>query len=174
MQMEHRSNSRTTASINLLIYKLGAPVALGVTRDISSVGMFMQTSYVSAGQDPVLEFELLYSRKGPGGRQRYRALITKQRDDGLVLEFDEECAHDARKLAAMVEWVAYAHEKTHAHGKIYVNEKNRNGKNRNGKTGNREAVQGAAEHEESGLRATPNRIVTIPAVVSTLFDKAQS
>jgi hypothetical protein len=167
--MENRSNSRTTASINLLIYKFGVPVALGVTRDISSVGMFMQTSYVNAGQDPVLEFELLYSRKGPGGRQRYRALITEQRDDGLVLEFDEVCAHDARKLAAMVEWVAYAHEKTHAHEKIYVNERNRNGK-----TGNGEAIQGETEHEASHHRATSNRIVTIPAVVSTLFDKAQS
>lgn len=110
VEMEHRRDSRTNASINLLIYNSGLPIAIGITRDISTGGMFVQTNYGDVGPGSILEFDLLYSRKTPNTRTRYRAVITEQRNDGLALQFDATSNHDARKLAAMVEWVAHAHE----------------------------------------------------------------
>lgn len=133
--MENRSYFRTYASINLLIYKSGLPVAIGITRDISNAGLFVQTSYVDVDPSQVLEFELLYSRKSVAAHKRYRAVFHALRSDGLVLKFDETCDHDARKLAAMVEWVAHAHEK------------NRNEINL---------------QRTSGQRISPNRLVRIP------------
>lgn len=133
--MENRSDFRTYASINLLIYKSGFPVAIGITRDISNTGLFVQTNYVDIDPGQVLEFELLYSRKRAAAHKRYRAVFHAQRSDGLVLRFDPTCHHDARKLAAMVEWVAHAHQK------------------------NRNEI---SQQGERGQRITPNRLVRIP------------
>lgn len=136
--MEHRRDSRTTASINLLIYKSGLPIAIGITRDISTGGMFVKTNYGDIGPGSILEFDLLYSRKTPNARTRYRAVITEQRNEGLALQFDATSNEDARKLAAMVEWVAHAHEAS-GHGE------NTGGSNHQRRFGNRlVSIPGAA------------------------------
>lgn len=144
--MEYRTDSRTYAAINLLIYKSGVPVAIGTTRDISTTGMFVQTNYVGVDPGQVLEFELLYSRKIPSARTRYRAVINEQRNEGLVLKFDTTGNHDARKLAAMVEWVA------HAHG---ANSHEANNHEESG-------------HEENSSRKKLNRLVLIPNVAGSV------
>lgn len=107
--MEHRDEHRTHASMKVMIYKADMPAAIAVTRDISKKGMFVLTNFMDVDPNQPLEFELLYNRRRATARKRYKTLLIEKRSDGLALKFDETNEKEARRLAAMVEWVASIH-----------------------------------------------------------------
>lgn len=106
MKIITRHDHRTRASLELLLFNSGVPVAAALTRDISNAGFFLRTDYRDFKVEQKLEFELICSRIKAGSHKRFGATIKAMRSDGLVLCFNDQEKDSAFKLVAMVAWVA--------------------------------------------------------------------
>lgn len=87
--MEHRYSQRTHTSAKLLIYKKGIPVALGLARNISRYGIFVQTDYADISPHELLEVEFLSNQKDCGA-ERFKTIVVHTVEFGFGLEIDEQ------------------------------------------------------------------------------------
>lgn len=84
--MEHRQSKRIPASVKLLVYKRGVPVATGRITDASRQGLFIHTGFDEVSVNQMLEVEFGLSGPPECHHQRLEAMVTRKTEDGLALE----------------------------------------------------------------------------------------
>lgn len=100
--MEHRYNSRTPISLDVLLYYQGLPVTIGKARDIGLGGMSVDASRAAAlPKNAAVEVELLH--QDAGKRARLPAYVVHKSGDGIGLLFsrvNQRTINTIRELAA--------------------------------------------------------------------------
>ncbi len=87
--MEHRCSRRIPLNINALIYKHGAPVAMGRIKNGSSHGLYLETDYQDVRELQKLELEVLLGERLKGDHHcRVAALVVRKSVTGLGLEME--------------------------------------------------------------------------------------
>jgi len=87
--MEHRCGRRVPVSINTLIYKHGAPVAMGRIKNASSHGLYLETDYQDVRELQKLELEILLGKRIKGAQHCYvRALVVRKSNFGFGLDLE--------------------------------------------------------------------------------------
>lgn len=89
--MEHRLSERIAADYKALIYKLGLPVIVGRTRDISKNGVYVQCPIDGLSLHQVLEVELHTSDSASSRASRFTCYLARADEGGLALAIKEEC-----------------------------------------------------------------------------------
>lgn len=102
--MEHRCSRRVPLNINALIYKHGAPVAMGRIKNGSSHGLFLETDYEDVRELQKLELEILLGQRIKGNRRcRVSALVVRKSQFGLGLELEVLEDQGAKPLKEFIE-----------------------------------------------------------------------
>lgn len=102
--MEHRCGRRVPLNINALIYKHGAPVAMGRIKNGSNHGLHLETDYRDVRELQKLELEVLLGERLKGERHcRVRALVVRKGEAGLGLEMEMLEEHGAKPLREFIE-----------------------------------------------------------------------
>ncbi|MBS3803200.1 MAG: PilZ domain-containing protein [Oleiphilaceae bacterium] len=101
--MEHRQSMRVPASVNLDLYKRGAPVGTGQMRDLSRDGLFLKTTFNGARVNDVLEIELPGSTGLELSHNRAHAVVVYKDSDGLGMMLMDE--RQLRALPQLYAWL---------------------------------------------------------------------
>ncbi|WP_347329767.1 PilZ domain-containing protein [Marinimicrobium locisalis] len=105
--MEHRCSRRVPLNINALIYKHGAPVAMGRIKNGSRHGLFVETDYGDVRELQTLELEILLGQRVKGNRRcRIGALVVHKSTFGIGLELDvaEQNAQPLKEFIEQRRW----------------------------------------------------------------------
>ncbi|MDQ2696407.1 MAG: PilZ domain-containing protein [Pseudomonadota bacterium] len=86
--MEHRCTERRPITLNAQIYRHGALVGTGKTRDLGLGGTFVKTRWVGYAENTPLEVKMTL-RNGKGKRRQFRlpAVVIHHNGEGLGLMF---------------------------------------------------------------------------------------
>lgn len=86
--MEHRCTERRPITLNTQIYRHGALVGTGKTRDLGLGGTFIKTRWVGYAENTPLEVKMTL-RNGKGKRKPFRlpAVVIHHNGEGLGLMF---------------------------------------------------------------------------------------
>lgn len=102
--MEHRCSRRVPLNINALIYKHGAPVAMGRIKNGSYHGLFVETDYEDVRELQKLELEILLGQRIKGNQRcRISALVVRKCSFGIGLELEALEDQGARPLKKFIE-----------------------------------------------------------------------
>lgn len=95
--MEHRCSRRIPLNINALIYRHGAPVAMGRIKNASGHGLYLETDYQNVRELQKIELEVLLGRRSKGkDRCQVTALVARKSQFGYGLDLemlDDESSH---------------------------------------------------------------------------------
>lgn len=87
--MEHRCGRRVPVSINTLIYKHGAPVAMGRIKNASDHGLYLETEYRDVRKLQKLELEVLLGKRIKDARHCFvRVLVVRKSNFGFGLDLE--------------------------------------------------------------------------------------
>ena len=88
--MEHRFSSRSRMGLDVLLYENGIPFGVGIGRDISLLGMYVETpSAQSLRRHQILEVEFTgKTRGGENCRFRFPAMVVRHEGSGIGLIFE--------------------------------------------------------------------------------------
>ncbi len=103
--MEHRFSSRSRMGFDVVLYENGIPFGVGIGRDISLLGMYVETpSAQSLRRHQILEVEFAgKTRSAQSRRYRFPAMVVRHESDGigLIFETSDRLTRDAvRALVA--------------------------------------------------------------------------
>jgi len=87
--MEHRCSERVDTDVRVLIYKAGAPQAIGRIKNGSKYGFFVETDFDDINIFQALDVEIL-SPQGSHqtSRYKYAARVIRKMRNGLGLELE--------------------------------------------------------------------------------------
>ncbi|MEJ2344803.1 MAG: PilZ domain-containing protein [Gammaproteobacteria bacterium] len=92
MEGERRSNVRIPLSVPVIIYRDGAALAPGITRDVSSAGLYIWAETPDLERRAPVEIYWWMSREqrgaGQGRNMPMRARVTHRDAEGFGLRFD--------------------------------------------------------------------------------------
>ena len=84
--MEHRCSVRKPIELQLLLYKHGLPVNIGVCRNLGFGGLFIETGSYDWQKNEVLEVEIKGSNRKPAVRLPVMAVHHSDQGAGLVFD----------------------------------------------------------------------------------------
>ena len=94
--MEHRCSVRKPSEFQLLLYKHGLPVKIGICRNLGLGGLFIETGSYQWRNNERLEVEIMGSNGKPAMRLPVMAVHYSKRGAGLV--FDVVSSEQRRML----------------------------------------------------------------------------
>lgn len=84
--MEHRYSDRSTAELNIAIYKQNLLVALGVVKNIGTAGVYIESGFNELTTNQPLEIEFFPSEKSRN--QRFKAVVVHRNHQGFGVEIE--------------------------------------------------------------------------------------
>lgn len=100
--MERRSSPRVAVGMKLLVYHLGAPVAIGQLRDVSRRGLFVASDLADIYPQQWLEVELLPRASTHMDRCRFQTWVARCTPEGFGLEVDMFTPSGVNALGALL------------------------------------------------------------------------
>lgn len=85
--MEHRYSDRSTADLNIVIYKQNLLVALGVVKNIGKAGVFIESGFSELNMNQPLEIEFFPGDKAAKNR-RFKAVVVHRNEQGFGVEIE--------------------------------------------------------------------------------------
>ncbi len=102
--MEHRCSRRIPLNINALIYRHGAPVAMGRIKNASGHGLYLETDYHNVRKWQKLELEVFLGRRIKGKeRCQVSALVARKSPSGYGLDLEMRNDESCHALLAYIE-----------------------------------------------------------------------
>jgi hypothetical protein len=85
--MEHRYSDRLNADLNIVIYKQNLLVAMGIVKNISSEGVFIESMYDDLAANQLLEIEFFANDSALKNR-RFSAVVVHRSETGFGAEIE--------------------------------------------------------------------------------------
>lgn len=101
--MEHRCSDRFTADIKILIYRYGAPVAIGRIKNGNRYGLFIESDL--AGVEPLQQLGveiLVYRSTQKLQRYKFETIVVHKYERGFGVELDSLTEETGGQLTDML------------------------------------------------------------------------
>lgn len=104
--MEHRYSRRVDIGIKALVFRRGIPITLGVIRNASHGGLFIEMNIDEVRVNQPIEIEFRLQSGGRSSRARVKTVVARVADDGIGLELAENDDKGYEALCALVDGFA--------------------------------------------------------------------
>lgn len=101
--MEHRCSERYTADIKILIYRYGAPVAIGRIKNGNRYGLFIESDLAAVEPLQQLGIEILVYRSAQKlQRYKFESIVVHKYQRGFGVELDSLNEETGNQLTEML------------------------------------------------------------------------